>query len=92
MKRSSKRDVKRMSRWLRIAMIISPKLRKVGNPIALLEHVEDYTLRELDLRNEINGASRLGAIKEDLSSDFPMPRLRFPEYYPDLSNRHVPSF
>ena len=54
-----KRDVRRMSRWLRIAMIISPKLRKVGNPIALLEHVEDYTLRELDLRNEINGASRL---------------------------------
>ena len=84
-----KRDVKRMSRWLKIAMIISPKLRKVGNPIALLEHVEDYTLRELDLRNEINGASRLGAIKEDLSSDFPMPRLRFPKYYPELSNRHV---
>jgi len=84
-----KRDVKRMSRWLKIAMIISPKLRKVGNPIALLEHVEDYTLRELDLRNEINGASRLSTIKEDLSSDFPMPRLRFPEYYPDLSNRHV---
>ena len=84
-----KRDVKRMSRWLKIAMIISPKLRKVGNPIALLEHVEDYTLRELDLRNEINGASRLDAIKEDLSSDFPMPRLRFPKYYPELSNRHV---
>jgi len=84
-----KRDVKRMSRWLKIAMIISPKLRKVGNPIALLEHVEDYTLRELDLRNEINGASRLSTIKEDLSSDFPMPRLRFPKYYPDLSNRHV---
>ena len=84
-----KRDVKRMSRWLKIAMIISPKLRKVGNPIALLEHVEDYTLRELDLRNEINGASSLSTIKEDLSSDFPMPRLRFPKYYPDLSNRHV---
>ncbi len=73
-----KRDVKRMSRWLKIAMVISPKLRKVGNPIALLEHVEDYTLRELDLRNEINGASRLSTIKEDLWSDFPMPRLRFP--------------
>ena len=84
-----KRDVKRMSRWLRIAMIISPKLRKVGNPIALLEHVQDYTLRELDLRNEIIGASKLQSIKEELSGDFPMPRLRFPKYYPELSNRHV---
>ena len=83
------RDVRRMSRWLRIAMVLSPKLRRVGNPIALLDHVQDYTLRELDLRNEINGAAKLQAIKEDLSSDFPMPRLRFPKYYPEMSNRHV---
>ena len=38
------RDVRRMSRWLRIAMVLSPKLRRVGNPIALLDHVQDYTL------------------------------------------------
>ena len=87
--RKFKRDVRRMSQWLKLAMILSPKLRKVGNPIALLEHVEDYTLRELDLRNEIIGASKLRAIKEELSEDFPMPRLRFPKYYPELSNRHV---
>ena len=84
-----KRDVRRMTRWLRVAMIFSPKLRRVGNPVALLDHVEDYTLRELDLRNEINGAEKLRAIKEDLADDFPMPRLRFPEYYPEISNRHV---
>ena len=87
--RKFKRDVKRMTRWLKLAMILSPKLRKVGNPIALLEHVQDYTLRELDLRNEIIGASKLHAIKEDLSEDFPMPRLKFPKYYPEISNRHV---
>ena len=87
--RKFKRDVKRMTRWLKLAMILSPKLRRVGNPIALLEHVQDYTLRELDLRNEIIGASKLNAIKEELSGDFPMKRLRFPKYYPELSNRHV---
>ena len=87
--RKFKRDVKRMTRWLKLAMILSPKLRRVGNPIALLEHVQDYTLRELDLRNEIIGASRLNAIREELSGDFPMKRLRFPKYYPELSNRHV---
>ncbi len=87
--RKFKRDVKRMTRWLKLAMILSPKLRRVGNPIALLEHVQDYTLRELDLRNEIIGASKLNAIREELSEDFPMKRLRFPKYYPELSNRHV---
>ena len=87
--RKFKRDVKRMTRWLKLAMILSPKLSRVGNPIALLEHVQDYTLRELDLRNEIIGASKLNAIKEELSGDFPMKRLRFPKYYPELSNRHV---
>ena len=87
--RKFKRDVKRMIRWLKLAMILSPKLRRVGNPIALLEHVQDYTLRELDLRNEIIGASKLNAIREELSGDFPMKRLRFPKYYPELSNRHV---
>ena len=87
--RKFKRDVKRMTRWLKLAMILSPKLRRVGNPIALLEHVQDYTLRELDLRNEIIGASKLDAIREELSGDFPMKRLRFPKYYPELSKRHV---
>ena len=87
--RKFKRDVKRMTQWLKLAMILSPKLRRVGNPIALLEHVQDYTLRELDLRNEIIGASKLNAIREELSGDFPMKRLRFPKYYPELSNRHV---
>ena len=88
-KKRFQRDVKRMMRMMRIAIAISPKLRKVGNPIALLRHVEDYTTRELDLRNEIMGGSELKSIQEKLADDFPMPRLRFPKYYPDLSNEHV---
>ncbi|MAP42276.1 MAG: hypothetical protein CL981_00875 [Euryarchaeota archaeon] len=84
-----RRDVQRMRRWLRIFLIFSPKLRKVGNPMALLNHVADYTTRELDLRNEIKGAKELQEIQEDLKDDFPMPLLRFPVYYPHLSNEHV---
>ena len=57
--------------------------------MALLRHVEDYTTRELDLRNEIRGGSELKSIQEKLTDDFPMPRLRFPKYYPDISNEHV---
>ena len=72
-----------------MAISLSPKLRRVGNPMALLRHVEDYTTRELDLRNEIRGGSELEAIQSSLSEDFPMPRLRFPKYYPEISNEHV---
>ena len=88
-KESFHRDVKRMMRMMRLAISLSPKLRRVGNPLALLRHVEDYTTRELDLRNEIRGGSELESIQDGLSGDFPMPKLRFPKYYPEMSNEHV---
>ena len=48
-----------MKRWITIGLFFRRKLRKVGNPIGLLAHIEDYTLRELNLTNEISGAERL---------------------------------
>ena len=66
-----------------------PKLRKVGNPVALLNHVADYTTRELDLRNEISGAEELKNIQLDIDDTFQMHRLRFPKYYRELSNEQV---
>ena len=87
--KSFRRDVKRMRRWLRIFLIFMPKLRRVGNPVALLNHVADYTTRELDLRNEIAGADELKEIQMDIDDTFQMHRLRFPKYYDELSNEHV---
>ena len=84
-----RRDVKRMRRWLRIFLTFMPKLRRVGNPVALLNHVADYTTRELDLRNEIAGAEELMQIQNDVKGTFSMEKLRFPKYYPELSNEHV---
>ena len=83
------KEVKRMRNWLKIIILFSPRLRKVGNPLALINHVADYTLRELDLRNEIKGAEELMKIQKDISKDFPTPLLKFPKYYPELSNENV---
>jgi ubiquinone biosynthesis protein len=83
------KEVKRMRNWLKIIILFSPRLRKVGNPIALINHVADYTLRELDLTNEIKGAGELKKIQSDVSKNFPTPLLRFPKYYPDISNENV---
>ena len=84
-----RQEVKRMKSWLRIFLIFSPRLRKVGNPMALLNHVADYTTRELDLRNEISGAEELAKIQAEIADEFPTPKLRFPKYYPKLSNENV---
>ena len=87
--KSFRKDVARMRRWLRIGLFLNPRLRKVGNPVGLLQHVEDYTLRELDLRNEIQGAELLRIKAKEVENQFPMPLLKFPKVWPELSNRHI---
>ena len=86
---SFRRDVRRMKRWIRLGLFFNPRLRKVGNPIGLLAHIEDYTLRELDLTNEIDGRRQLVERAEEIKAHFPMPKLRFPTMWEDLSNRHI---
>jgi ubiquinone biosynthesis protein len=86
---SFKRDVQRMKRWIRMGLFFRPKLRKVGNPIGLLAHIEDYTLRELNLLNEIDGRNQLIAQAEAIEAHFEMPKLKFPKMWEALSNEHI---
>ena len=86
---SFRRDVRRMKRWIRMGLFFNPRLRKVGNPIGLLAHIEDYTLRELNLLNEIDGRNQLIAKAEDIENHFPMPKLKFPKMWEELSNQHI---
>ena len=58
-------------------------------PYRLLNHIEDYTLRELNLLNEITGKERLEKLAEEYSEKFPMPKLRFPKIWKDLSSENV---
>ena len=83
------RDVRRLKRWVKIGLFFNPKLKKVGNPIGLLSHIEDYTLRELDLTNEIAGREKLEQYAETYSDSFPMPKLGFPKMYNQLSNSNI---
>lgn len=86
---SFKQDVKRMKRWIRMGLFFNPRLRKVGNPIGLLAHIEDYTLRELNLLNEIDGRNQLIAHAEAIEAHFAMPKLKFPKMWEALSNEHI---
>tara|TARA_B100000900_G_scaffold375287_1_gene357175 strand:- start:4688 stop:5926 length:1239 start_codon:yes stop_codon:yes gene_type:complete len=86
---SFKRDVQRMKRWIRMGLFFNPRLRKVGNPIGLLAHIEDYTLRELNLLNEIDGRNQLIAHAKAIEEHFSMPKLKFPKMWDELSNEHI---
>tara|TARA_X000000368_G_scaffold374854_1_gene326837 strand:+ start:131 stop:1369 length:1239 start_codon:yes stop_codon:yes gene_type:complete len=86
---SFKRDVQRLKRWIRMGLFFRPKLRKVGNPIGLLAHIEDYTLRELNLLNEIDGRNQLIAHAKAIEAHFAMPKLKFPKMWEALSNEHI---
>ena len=88
-KKSFEKDVRRMKRWMKLGLLFNPKLKKVGNPIGLLNHIEDYTLRELNLLNEITGKERLEKLAEEYSEKFPMPKLRFPKIWKELSSENV---
>ena len=78
-----------MKRWVGIGLFFNPRLKKVGNPLGLLAHIEDYTVRELNLLNEIKGKERLEEIAAQYSDKFPMPKLRFPKIWKDISNERV---
>ena len=80
---SFQRDVKRMKRWIRMGLFFNPRLRKVGNPIGLLAHIEDYTLRELNLLNEIEGRMLLHLSYLSLVTPF-VPFPQSTAYHPGL--------
>ena len=88
-KKSFEKDVKRMKRWMRMGLFFNPRLKKVGNPIGLLNHIEDYTIRELNLLNEITGKEKLEKLALQYETEFPMPKLKFPKIWKELSNENV---
>lgn len=82
-------DVRRLKSLLRLATWAYPKLRRVADPVGILEHIEEYTLAELDLRNEMGHARILRQLQEK-HGDWPMlAPLRFPHVYEELSGENV---
>lgn len=78
-------DLTRLRRLLRVVLVVYPKLRKVFDPLGVLAHIEDYTINELDLRNEIAGQQTLKKIAADYSGAYDLSALRFARLYPELS-------
>lgn len=84
-----RRDVVSVRRLFRWAIFLYPKLHGVADPVSLLREMEQTTLRELDLRNEVSGWSELHSIYQANRGRFDLSRLRFRKVYEELSNEHV---
>ncbi|PKK93501.1 MAG: hypothetical protein CVV61_04340 [Tenericutes bacterium HGW-Tenericutes-6] len=88
-KKKFEKDVKSLRRFIKFVIFFYPKLKKVADPVGILEHIETYTLAELDLRNEINHGNILKDIYLKNKESFDLSRLKFPKIYENLSSEHV---
>lgn len=84
-----KNDVKAFRRFIKFITFFYPKLHKVADPLGVLEHIEAFTLAELNLLNEIKHSKILREIKDRYASSFDFSTLEFPIYDETLSSKHV---
>jgi len=83
------RDVRSLERLFRMIIFFYPKLQKVADPVGILNNIEDYTTRELNLLNEIQGQEILKEIYHRQKNRFDLSRMRFADIYKDLCNENV---
>lgn len=86
---SFKKDVRAVELFFRILITFYPKLRRVANPLGILNDIKTYTLSELDLRNELRGQDTLMGFYEDYKNVYDMSALRFIKMYRELSNENL---
>jgi ubiquinone biosynthesis protein len=88
-KKVFERDVAAVRRFFKFVIFFYPKLARVFDPIGILEHIEEYTLRELNLVNEIEGHEVLRNLYEQNKETYDLSALRFARIYKELSSENV---
>jgi ubiquinone biosynthesis protein len=83
-KKTFARDVKKIRTLFKIFLFLYPPLKRVGDPVGILNDIEEYTLAELDLQNEVRGQKFLKNIKETYKDKFDLSTLEFVNIYEDL--------
>lgn len=83
-KKNFAKEVQKVRRLFKIVLFLYPPLKRVGDPVGILNDIEEYTLAELDLRNEVLGQKTLREIKEQYKDRFDLAHLEFIHVYEDL--------
>lgn len=85
-KKSFIRDVNSLRRFVKFLIFFYPKLSKVFDPEGIIDHIEEYTLKEIDLLKEIEGQEILKNIYENHKNKFDLSRISFPKIYKEISS------
>lgn len=88
-RRNFERDVASLKKLFRIFIFLYPKLARVADPVGIIEDIEEYTLSELDLRNEMEGQRTLRRIYEENRHRYDLSHLVFPVIHESLSNQNI---
>lgn len=81
-------DVNSIKKLLKFSLFFFPKLKGVFDPLGVLEHIEEYTVKEIDLLKEIEGQDILKKIYEE-NKKFDLSKLSFPKIYKEISTSDV---
>lgn len=84
-KKSFLKDVKSIRKLLKFSLFFVPKLKGVFDPLGILEHIEEYTLKEIDLLKEIEGQDTLKKIYDENKNRFDLSSLEFPKIFKEIS-------
>jgi ubiquinone biosynthesis protein len=87
-KKTFSKEVQKVRRLFKVFLFLYPPLKRVGDPIGILNDIEEYTLAELDLRNEVKGQKILKEIKEKHKQSFDLSSLEFVYVFEDLSEEN----
>ncbi len=82
------KDIEKIEKFFKFILFFYPKLEKVFDPLGILEYIKEYTMEELDFRNEIRGSKVLMKIKEE-EKNYKLDKISFPFYIEELSNDKI---
>ena len=82
-------DVSSVRRLFGFISFFYRKLKRVGNPEAILNDIEEYTLSELDLRKEVDGVRALALIRDKNKDQYDFSKLSFAKVHGSLCNENV---
>ena len=82
-------DVESAKKVVNLLLFFYPKLKKIFNPLEVLNNIEESTLRELDFKNEVEGAEYLKKLKDENIERFPLENLYFSNFIDNLCTDKV---
>lgn len=83
------KDLENLKKFLKIVLFFYPKLKRVFNPLEILDYIEEYTLEELNLLNEIKGQHILQDICIKNKEIYDLSDLSFHKIYKEISGESI---